>query len=120
MIVAGMAASSHRTERNLELIDTSLHAKILGVTGRGPVAWALEGRNGGSAWRPHAQPLSEPTRVVRGVNLRIVVEVDICIPRSPPAPAPDSRRPVVQLVVGVTADIELLRPVKPHIRKVGS
>jgi hypothetical protein len=38
MIVAGMAASSHRTERNLELIDTSVHAKILGVTGRGPVA----------------------------------------------------------------------------------
>jgi len=117
-IVAGMAASSHRTERNLELIDTSLQAKLLSVTGRWPVTSGRPGAAGSGRGTLHPQPLRETLRVERGVHFRVIIEVDVRVSRTAPPPASDARCPIVQLVFAVAADIELRGPMKPHVGEV--
>src|SRR6185503_4042332 len=102
--VTGSATSSQRMEPTIDLMACHLRS-LRRYTAR----------------RRDGQPSREPLRIVRCMDLRVVVEVDVDVPRgtASPLPAAEELRPAIELVVGVAADVELPRAVQPHVNEVG-
>src|SRR5438067_2023288 len=117
-IAAGMAAISHRIDRNLELIDnlrlrrnyrTCLHlCQSSGPSRRTPGPRALR----------LAQPLGETLCIMGRMYLCVVVEVDVGIASFSAAPAANARRPVVELRIAIPTYVEHGGAVQSNVDEV--